>query len=73
LAAGLRGPLLAAASFCFGVPFSVVGSRSMNTLPFGSLPAAHLTQALLILAIALIPTSRLKNTATPFSQTGPWT
>ncbi len=45
----------------------------MSTLPFGSLPATDLTQTFSILAIALIPTSQLENTATPFSQTSPWT
>jgi hypothetical protein len=64
------GPL-AARFFCLGVPGFGKGILAMSGLPPRRLPAADLSLAFRILAVALVPTPRLVRAPAPFTQADP--
>ena len=53
-----------------GLPCLVVGPPLL--LPFGRLPAPDESQALRILAVALVPTAGLIDLAAPLAETNTW-
>ncbi|MGO9269465.1 MAG: hypothetical protein ACLP7Q_10635 [Isosphaeraceae bacterium] len=63
--------LLAARSLHLGVLGFAVGVLATFSLPLRRLPAADLTQAFGVLAIALVPTLRLVLASAPLVQAGP--
>ena len=68
-----RGLGTVAARFLgLGVLGSGVGILAMSGLPPRGLPAVDLPPAFRILAVALIPTSRLIPASAPFAQADPW-
>ena len=68
---GRRLRALPARFFGLGMPGSGLGVLAMSGLPPRRLPAAELPLALWVLAVALVPASRLVLAPTPLAETNP--
>jgi hypothetical protein len=63
--------LFSSLAFGLSVLLALMGRLTTTTLPFRRLPTPNFSQAVGVLAVALVPAARLKTVATVFTQTKP--